>query len=863
VSRLFKTILGAALTVLEIAAFRPAGAQGPAIVSDVEDEANRRQLEELKERDAQDLLRLEEKNKLKTYPVVIFVPGILGSKIEECDRSASGPVNCRAIWGQKDWGQSFSIADLSIKPDKEYRTTVLDNFKTLGKEVDFYGSGLVYIHGLRVSGEGSLEPFPYDWRQDNRASALAFHNFLCGLPAVQKGRPIVIAAHSMGGLVVKYWFARIYQRKTACPGGGALNLTLQELMFIGTPHYGSPEAIKVLAEGFRLSGGGGVFGFIKELYSRATVDRELNRYGAMFPSVYQLLPIYGHSCMGDVRARIELPDATVTDSRGELDLFSAEAWRQVGWPKHRPAGVATETFYKVHLPRFLKGAEEFLCVVARLDFPADVRVAYFSANAHDTTKRMALAGIPPGNRRAREPVFVGFTSIETEKGDGTVPYEIGLNTLDMDSDHHRHTLGETHEYLLNSREFRARVGFIYRSARALTAEATLADPKARRQLQKVYLAAGPSVFVSLPEIAMSPAAGALSVDDARNRFPNVLHFNRSLMELRGLRAGELEKALAVVPGDGGARSILAGLQTIDGERYPDRPVRIVVAAGPGGASDAVGRVLAQKLEGLWGKPVVIENVAGAGGSVGMARAAKATADGYTMFLSTNQLLTLTPVLVKRLPAGVEDFAPVTLVAETPSVLAVSAALPAKTVGELIALAKGSPGKFAYASAGPGTQQHLLGEVFASAAGVKLAHVPYRGTGPALAAVQDGRVVMTFGRAGEILPLARAGKVRALAVLSPSRSAAAPDVPTIGEVGFANLADSSWLGLLTPAGTPGSIVQKLNKDVAQILALPEVRSALAGFGTEPVGNSPEAFAAIIKSQSAKWEAAAIQAGLQPK
>ena len=858
--RFLMVILRAGLGVVGMMAFRPAAAQAPVIITDVHDRVTMIRLEELKKRDAQDLHSVEEKSKLKTFPLVVFVPGILGSKIEECEKGSTGPGNCKPIWGQKGW--DISAADISIKPDKHYKTTVLDNFQALGQDVDFYGGGLAYIHAMVISKHKSLEVFSYDWRQDNRVSALVLHEFLCGLDPAQKRRPTIFVAHSMGGLVVKYWYTRMHQRKTPCADGAALALDLQELMFVGTPHYGSPEAIKVFAEGFSLAGGGGVFGFVKRMYSRATIQQELNNAGAMFPSVYQLLPIYEHTCMEKVRRRINLPAPIVTHAHGIFELFSAEAWKDVGWPKYRPANLSRETFYKTHLPRFLKDAEEFLCTVARVEFPRDLRVAYFSSDADGTTTGgLVLAPVPFGNAEASHPKTVGVTRTEA-KGDGTVPYEIADNAPDMDAARHRLLLTEKHEELLNARQFQKWVERIYRVANSKTAEVMLADPKMRVQLAKIYLEAGPSVFVSLPEIveSISAPAGSLSVAAAQKEFPNIFQFNWSLSELRGLHPGDLEKALARSPDDAGERSILAGLLAVAGERYPDRPVRIIVAAGAGGATDAVGRLLAQKLGELWGKPIVIENVAGAAGSVGMARAAKAQPDGYTVLLSTNQSVTMNPILLKNLPVSAQDLAPVSLIAGTPSILAVHPELAAKTVAELIALAKQNPGNLAYTSGGPGTQEHLLGELFMASAGVSLKHVPFRGTGPGLTALQEGKVVMAFGKASEILPLVRAGKLRALAVMSSSRSPEAPDLPTIVEGGFANLVDSSWFGLLTPVATPDFIVRKLNRDVARVLAAPDVRASLARLGTEAVGNSPEAFAEIIKSESAKWQAVAKQAGL---
>jgi hypothetical protein len=312
------------------------GSFSHALVNDTQDEETINKLNDLKKLDAQEVYKSEAN--LARFPLFVFVPGILGSKIEECDKQNNVLVNCVSIWGQKNWADALSVTDMSIKSTKSYRTSVLDNFEVLGQQKDFYGDGLAFIQSVKISDQASLVPFSYDWRQDNRISALQLHRRLCDLSPAEKARPIIFVAHSMGGLILKYWLARLYPQQ--CPDKKNLNLRIQEVMFLGTPHYGAPAAVEAFAEGFKLEeGDSGVFGMVKNLYSRDIVALALNRYGTMFPSVYQLLPIYGDSCMSSVRKEINLPDPVSTNSGGIFDLFSSYAWKQAGWPVCRRASI--------------------------------------------------------------------------------------------------------------------------------------------------------------------------------------------------------------------------------------------------------------------------------------------------------------------------------------------------------------------------------------------------------------------------------------------------------------------------------------------------------------------------------------------
>jgi tripartite-type tricarboxylate transporter receptor subunit TctC len=260
----------------------------------------------------------------------------------------------------------------------------------------------------------------------------------------------------------------------------------------------------------------------------------------------------------------------------------------------------------------------------------------------------------------------------------------------------------------------------------------------------------------------------------------------------------------VMPGCAGAQS-----------SYPDKSIRIVVGFTPGSGTDIGARLLSQKLTEALGVSVWVENVPGAGGNIGVDRVAKAAPDGYTLLFSGNGALTISPGLYDRLPFDpVHDFAPISLVLAMPSILAVSNAVPAHSVGELVALARSQPGQLSYASPGMGTPQHIGGELFKAMAGINVVHVPYRGA--VATDVMGGRVTMIFANAAALLPLVREGKLRGLAVTSAQRSRNIPELPTMAEAGFAGFEATSWFGLLAPAGTPATIVDKLNRETVKIL-----------------------------------------------
>ncbi len=288
------------------------------------------------------------------------------------------------------------------------------------------------------------------------------------------------------------------------------------------------------------------------------------------------------------------------------------------------------------------------------------------------------------------------------------------------------------------------------------------------------------------------------------------------------------------------------------QAWPSRPIKWIVPFAPGGTTDILARTVGDKLSIALGVPVVVENKPGAGGGVGAEIVAKAAPDGYTIMGGTISTHAINASLYKSLPYDpVKDFVPITLIARVPNMLVVNPDIPAKDVKELIALLKANPGKYTFASSGNGTSQHLSGELFKSMAGVEMQHIPYKGSPPALQDVVGGQVTMTFDNITTAWPLAKAGKLRPLAVTTAKRSAIAPDVPTLAESGLPGFEVGSWQGVFAPAGTPVPIVKRLNTEIVKILHMPEVSERLAGLGAEIVADSPEEFAALVKAEVVKW------------
>jgi len=304
-------------------------------------------------------------------------------------------------------------------------------------------------------------------------------------------------------------------------------------------------------------------------------------------------------------------------------------------------------------------------------------------------------------------------------------------------------------------------------------------------------------------------------------------------------------------------SSVAGAQTA----YPNRSIRLLVGYPPGGATDIVARILAQKLGERLGQPVVVDNLPGAGGIIATDKAAKAAPDGYTLLLA-NTAHGINPSLYKSLPYdAVASFAPVIKVADLTLVLVVNPAFPARSVRELIALAKARPGELHYASSGVGQSLHLAAELMKSMAGVDIVHVPYKGSAPARADLLAGQVEMMFESAIGVMPFVQAGRLRALGVSGAQRSPAMPDVPTLSEAGVAGYEASGWLGILAPAGTPAAIVASLNADMNAVLRQADVSGLLADNGADVAGGSPDQFAAFVAAEIAKWAKVVRATGLK--
>ena len=305
-----------------------------------------------------------------------------------------------------------------------------------------------------------------------------------------------------------------------------------------------------------------------------------------------------------------------------------------------------------------------------------------------------------------------------------------------------------------------------------------------------------------------------------------------------------------------AASSAAGAQPADRNpapaNYPDKPIRIVVPFSAGGSADIFARAIGQKMTDHWNQQVVIDNRAGSGGLIGSEIAARAAPDGYTLMMGITANIAINPALYRKLPYDpVRDFAPVTLVASAPYVMVVPPSLGVKTAQDFIALAHARPGQLNYASLGNGSAGHLTGALFATMAGIKLTHVPYKLVGSVLTDLMSGQLQLFFLGAVSAHAQIKGGRLHAIGVTGIRRSALLPDVPTVAEAGVPGYEVTGWYGVFVPAGTPAVIVNKLNREIARILKLPDVRERLSAEGAELIANSPAEFAAYIKSEIAKW------------
>jgi tripartite-type tricarboxylate transporter receptor subunit TctC len=296
--------------------------------------------------------------------------------------------------------------------------------------------------------------------------------------------------------------------------------------------------------------------------------------------------------------------------------------------------------------------------------------------------------------------------------------------------------------------------------------------------------------------------------------------------------------------------------------YPNRAVRIVVGFPAGTAPDVSARILANKFSEHWGVPVPVENITGAGSNIATERVAKSTPDGYTLLMGGNSALVVSPSLYEKLPYDpVKDFALISQVFVAANILTVHPDVPAKTLAELVALAKAQPGKLTYGHAGIGTSQHLAGELFKYMAHVDITPVAYRGSTAVVPDLLAGRLTMFFGNVVNVMPLIRDGKLRAFAVTSLKRSGLAPELPTLAESGFPGFEAVPWFGLMAPAGTPPDIIDKVYRETVKDLALPDVRKAMGEQGLDIIGNSPAEFAAVLQAEIPAWAKVIKEAGIK--
>ncbi len=288
------------------------------------------------------------------------------------------------------------------------------------------------------------------------------------------------------------------------------------------------------------------------------------------------------------------------------------------------------------------------------------------------------------------------------------------------------------------------------------------------------------------------------------------------------------------------------------QQYPSKPIRMIVPFSPGGGVDLIGRTLAQKMQEAWGQPVIVDNRGGAGGNPGTDMVAKSPPDGYTLLMGYVGNLAINPWLFRKLPYDpVKDFVPVSLTSTAPNLLVAHPSVTAMTVNDLVTLAKAKAGALSYASAGVGTVGHMVAELFKSATGTNIVHIPYKGNGPAVTDLLGGQVQLMFGAPGAMIAFVEAKRVKAIAVTGQKRSPELPDTPTFAESGFPKVEAYGWYGVLAPAGTPRTVVDAVNKQIVRIMGLPDVRERLVTHGYTPTSSTPEEFAQLIKSDLVKW------------
>ena len=366
------------------------------------------------------------------------------------------------------------------------------------------------------------------------------------------------------------------------------------------------------------------------------------------------------------------------------------------------------------------------------------------------------------------------------------------------------------------------------------------------------------ILGSASGVKMNERGPACEQIELRTQIPNRCHASRKIARsLFTIQSSSLILLCVVLLGFG---TLVHAQQSA--QQYPARAVRLITPSSPGSGVDIVARVVAQKLSAGLGQQVIVDNRAGAGGNIGAELAAKAPPDGYTLFMGTPA-----HAINSSLYSGlnydlVRDFAPVSIVSTGQYVVVTHPSVPARTIKELIALARSKPGALAYGSGGRGNSTHLTGELFNSMARTKMLHVPYKGSGPALIDLIGGQVHLVFSNLTAALPPVRNDRVRALGVTGAERSAQLPDVPTVIESGLPGFVVTNYFGMFAPAGTPQAIVARLNSEIARAMRTADVQATLSTEGAEPTSSSPEEFGALIKSEITRWAAVVRTAGLRP-
>ena len=296
--------------------------------------------------------------------------------------------------------------------------------------------------------------------------------------------------------------------------------------------------------------------------------------------------------------------------------------------------------------------------------------------------------------------------------------------------------------------------------------------------------------------------------------------------------------------------------------YPNKSVRLVVPAPPGSAPDFLARLVGQRLSEHWAQPVVIDNIVGASGNIGTERVARAAPDGYTLLFNTIGPIAVNVSLFDKLPYDpLKDLMPISLVSKTPNLLTVNPGVPVRSLAELIAMAKKEPGKLRYGTAGPGTTQHLSGELLNTLAGIKLVSIPYKSSAQMTTDALGGQIEVLFHNAPVVLPHVKSGALRGLAITSARRSPSVPELPTMEEAGVSGFEITAWFGFMAPGGTPQPVIMKVYADVARIVATPDIQERIVAQASEPVGGRPEEYAAFINAEIVKWRAVIRQANMK--